>query len=108
MARQVGRRVPYGIIAGEKAISEEYTPPEQETIVVPPSNQQGALNTVVEDTPTRTATAPAPSFIPQNVSPVLQAPAQPSGQVDRTRYAAMFPNDPASALIRQGIGSMMG
>lgn len=108
MARQVGRRVPYGIIAGEKAISEEYSPPEQETIVVPPSNQQGALNTVVEDTPTRTATAPAPSFIPQNVSPVLQAPAQPSGQVDRTRYAAMFPNDPASALIRQGIGSMMG
>ncbi len=81
---------------------------EEETIVVPPSNQQGSLNTVVEDTPTRTATAPAPSFIPQNVSPVLQAPAQPSGPVDRTRYAAMFPNDSASALIKQGIGSMMG
>ena len=32
-----------------------------------------------------------------------------SGPVDRTRYAAMFPNDPTSALIRQqGIGSLMG
>lgn len=81
---------------------------EKEKIVVPPSNQQGSLNTVVEEPPTRTATVTAPSFVPQNVSPVLQAPAQPSGQVDRTRYAAMFPNDPASALIRQGIGSMMG
>jgi hypothetical protein len=81
---------------------------EKETIVVPPSNQQGSLNTVVEEPPTRTATVTAPSFVPQNVSPALQAPAQPSGTVDRTRYAAMFPNDPASALIRQGIGSMMG
>jgi hypothetical protein len=81
---------------------------EKETIVVPPSNQQGSLNTVVEETPTRTATVTAPSFVPQNVSPALQAPAQPSGPVDRTRYAAMFPNDPASALIKQGIGSMMG
>ena len=41
-----------------------------------------------------------------SVSP--QTPA-PSGPVDRTRYAAMFPNDPTSALIRQqGIGSLMG
>jgi hypothetical protein len=41
-----------------------------------------------------------------SVSP--QTPA-PSGNVDRTRYAAMFPNDVASGLIRQqGIGSLMG
>jgi hypothetical protein len=43
-----------------------------------------------------------------SVSPPPPPPA-PSGPVDRTRYAAMFPNDPASALIRQqGIGSLMG
>jgi hypothetical protein len=81
---------------------------EKETIVVPPSNQQGFMNTVPQVNPTRTATVTAPSFVPQNVSPALQASAQPSGPVDRTRYAAMFPNDSASALIKQGIGSMMG
>ena len=81
---------------------------EKETIVLPPSDQQGSMNTVPQVNPTRTATVPAPSFVPQNVSPVNQAPVQPSGPVDRTRYAAMFPNDSASALIKQGIGSMMG
>ena len=79
---------------------------EKETIVVPPSNQQGSLNTVVEETPTRTATVTAPSFVPQNVSPVNQAPVQPSGPVDRTRYAALFPNDSATQLIKSGIGSL--
>ncbi len=80
----------------------------EENVPLPPSNQQGFLNTVPQVNPTRTATVTAPSFVPQNVSPALQASAQPSGPVDRTRYAAMFPNDSASALIKQGIGSMMG
>ena len=41
-------------------------------------------------------TAPAPT-------PTAQAPASPD---QRSRYAAMFPNDTASGLIRQGIGSL--
>ena len=79
---------------------------EKETIVVPPSNQQGALNTVVAKPPISAATVPAPSLVPQNVSPVNQAPVQPSGPVDRTRYAALFPNDSATQLINSGIGSL--
>ena len=80
----------------------------EENVPLPPSNQQGFMNTVPQVNPTRTAAVTAPSFVPQNVSPVNQAPVQPSGPVDRTRYAAMFPNDSASALIKQGIGSMVG
>ena len=36
-------------------------------------------------------------------------PPAPSGPVDRSRFAALFPNDMASGMIRQqGIGSLMG
>ena len=46
-----------------------------------------------------------------SAAPQVQAPPPPpaSGQVNRQQYAALFPNDPTSALIRQqGIGSLMG
>jgi hypothetical protein len=39
----------------------------------------------------------------------VQTQSAPSGPVDRSRYAAMFPTDIASSMIRQqGIGSLMG
>jgi len=42
-------------------------------------------------------------------APVAQSTAPNPGPVDRSMYAAMFPNDVASSLIRQqGIGSLMG
>ena len=41
-------------------------------------------------------------------APVAPPTAPSSGPVDRSQYAAMFPNDIASGLINQGIGSMMG
>ena len=43
-----------------------------------------------------------------SAAPVQPQPA-PSGPVDRSRYAALFPTDIASGMIRQqGIGSLMG
>jgi hypothetical protein len=104
MARQVGRRVPYGVIAGEKAISEEYSPPPEVPVLVP-NDEEASLN-IPAEAPTPNV-GPAPSPI-QTASASLPQTTPQSGPVNRARYAAMFPNDSASALIRQGIGSMMG
>jgi hypothetical protein len=68
-------------------------------------------------TPPTPVTAPAPS--PTNLlasAPLQPRPAiasAPQAPTDRARYAAFFPNDPASAMIRQqsanqGIGSLVG
>jgi hypothetical protein len=56
----------------------------------------------------------APTTSVASAAPVQPRPITPppaaSGPVDRSRYAAMFPTDIASGLIRQGqgIGSLMG
>jgi len=39
-------------------------------------------------------------------APVAPPTAPNTGPVDRSRFAAMFPNDIASGLINQGIGSI--
>jgi len=98
MVRQIGRRVPYGIIAGEKSISEEYEAPPR-----PDNNQQGSL-------------VPPPIVPtlgggnPLSVQQASAAPAGPtiqnSGPVDRERFAAMFPNDSTTQLLKSGIGSL--
>ena len=108
LARQVGRRVPYGITAGEKAFSEEidYIAPEQETVPLPPSDQQGSLNTVPAGPPTQNGPVTQPSPVQQAAAPPPVAPVQSSGPVDRTRYAALFPNDSATQLMKSGIGSL--
>lgn len=59
-----------------------------------------------------------PPAVPTTELAALEAPVQPqpvapppvaSGPVDRSRYAALFPGDIASSMIRQqGIGSLMG
>jgi len=52
---------------------------------------------------------PRLSTPPRAAVPVAPPTARPTGPVDRNQYAAMFPNDMASGLIRQqGIGSLMG
>ena len=107
MSKQVGRRVPYGITAGEKEISEEYVPPRPEEVrPLPPSNQQGSLNTVPVVPPTQTGPVTQPSPVQQAAAPPQVAPVQSSGPVDRTRYAALFPNDSATQLMKSGIGSL--
>jgi len=56
---------------------------------------------------------PTQQVAPPTTALASAAPVQPqaasSGPVDRSRYAAMFPTDIASSMIRQqGIGSLMG
>jgi len=72
---------------------------------LPPNDQQGAVAPAPQPpvqrpspvaTPTTQASAvPSPSPAPEPAS---------SGPVDRTRYAALFPNDMASSMINQNRG----
>ena len=75
-------------------------------VALPPSTQQGSLNTVPAGPPTQPVAVTQPSPVRQAVAPPQQAPVQTSGPVDRTRYAALFPNDSASQLMKSGIGSL--
>ena len=114
-AANVGRRaIPAVTREGVFEDTEGQTPPQSSPFfiqnVLPSNDQQGAV-------------APAPRPPVQRPSPVgpptTQASAVPSpapdpapvntGPVDRTRYAALFPNDMASGMIRQsqGIGSLI-
>ena len=79
-------------------------PPEP--VVTAPTDEEASLNIPAQAPTLPVGTAPSPSF--QLASASLPQTTPQSGPVNRARYAAMFPNDPASALIRQGIGSMMG
>ncbi len=68
---------------------------------MPPNNQQGALNPPVQ-LPTQNS---GPALGPVNSSPAaVQTASQGSGPVDRTKFAALFPED--RELL--GIGSLMG
>jgi hypothetical protein len=69
---------------------------------LPPPNQQGALVPPVQ-TPTLDRGA-APRPVQQASAAPQRPPIQSSGPVDRTRYAALFPED--RELL--GIGSLMG
>jgi hypothetical protein len=101
--------------AGQRAIplgAQEFVEPEATTDITLP--EEPVVEPVSSVAPTAMPTPPPipaqpvaqPTTTLASVSP--QTPA-PSGNVDRTRYAAMFPNDVASGLIRQqGIGSLMG
>ena len=81
--------------------SDEFTAPEEVVIEKEPV-----------DTPVDTSQyLPSPLFRPDVQGPAAEpaaAPSVASGPVDRQRYAAMFPNDFASSLIRSqgGIGSL--
>ena len=73
-------------------------------------NPRRVAPNIVPPAETVTPDTPAPVPVVQNAPPmappaqqVAQAPASPD---QRSRYAAMFPNDMASGIIRQGIGSL--
>jgi len=86
---------------------EELSPEEREALQ---GGKKGLIKNVLDQVsaqPAAPRTAPAPMPAP------AIAAAPPSPPVDRARFAAMFPNDSTSALIRQqsaqqGIGSLMG
>jgi len=101
LARQVGRRIPLGVRAAEE--EEEYVPPTVQPVTpnLPLENQQGSLNPPVLNIPTQGPDA-APMFSQQATA--ASPPPQNTGPVDRTRYAALFPED--RELL--GIGSLMG
>ena len=101
MSRQVGRRIPLGVRAAEE--EEEYVPPPVQPVTpnLPLENQQGSLNPPVLNIPTQGPDA-APMFSQQATA--ASPPPQNTGPVDRTRYAALFPED--RELL--GIGSLMG
>jgi hypothetical protein len=105
LARQTGRRIPLGV---RPVIEEEdYTPPEPAPRPMspppnlPPANQQGSLNPPALNIPTQSADA-AP--MPTQLASAAPQPSSPSGQVDRARFAALFPED----RDLMGIGSLMG
>ena len=85
----------------EQEVPGSGDPPEQQV------NDEEAFLNIPAQAPTLNV-GPAPSPVIQTASASLPQTTPQSGPVNRARYAAMFPNDPASALIRQGIGSMMG
>ena len=116
---QVGRRSPY---IG-RAVSEEI---ESDDTVTPPSYietgpqddeveviKESSVQVPIEQPPLPSQPA-APTTSVASAAPVQPGPITPppaaSGPVDRSRYAAMFPTDIASGMIRQrqGIGSFMG
>jgi hypothetical protein len=80
---------------------EEQTPSPPQN--VPQSNQQGSLNPNVIPSPTPNNVGPAPSPINTAAAPKV-ASIQSSGPVDRTRFAALFPED----RDLMGIASLAG
>lgn len=102
LARQTGRRVPIAI----RALSEEEDyepPPAPPQPVRPPVSPPRAMNPPAQAIPTPSR-GPAPRPAQPPPAPISAAP-QSSGQVDRARFAALFPED--RDLI-SGIGSLMG
>jgi len=75
------------------------------------SDDQSSVRPEQNNLPSQPAapTTSVASAAPVQPRPITPPPAA-SGPVDRSRYAAMFPTDIASGLIRQGqgIGSLMG
>ena len=102
---QVARRVPYA----ERAIREEIVDEpstQEETTVSPVSSVAPAMMPAPPPVPAQRVAPPTDTLA--SAAPPPPPPAA-SGPVNRQQYAALFPNDPTSALIRQqGIGSLMG
>ena len=119
------RRVPYGmeyltapedrtepVPAPAPATPAPAPAPARTAPPLPPPNQRGSLTPPPAPAPTRGGGAAAPAPIQRAAAPQAPTPT-PSGPVDRARFAAFFPNDPTTDLIRQqaasgGIGSLMG
>ena len=102
------RRSPPSIIRETDEETEKFTVPSEPQRPLPPSDQEGSLNTAPEGPPALPGAVTQPSPVQQAAAPPQVAPVQSSGPVDRTRYAAMFPNDSTTQLMKSGIGSLGG
>jgi hypothetical protein len=100
LSRQVGRRLPYTLpLIQDDEVSFEEPVVEEETI---------DTSAVVPEPRVSPVQTPNPLLISQNLPQARPQPAAASGPVDRTKYAALFPNDMASSMIKGGIGGLMG
>ena len=116
LSRQTGRRLPYAL----RYVTEEEdetisAPAPEETYPVVPLRPNSSI-------PPRPDNNQQGSLVPPPIVPTLgggnplsvqqasAAPAGPtiqnSGPVDRERFAAMFPNDSTTQLLKSGIGSL--
>ena len=108
----ISRRAPYAerAISGEIEESDAGTPQPETTeqpTVGPVSSVAPTAMPAPQPVPAQPV-APPPTTTLASATPPPPPPAAP-GPVDRQRYAAMFPGDIASSMIRQqGIGSLMG
>ena len=98
-----GRRaLPAVVRERDEALQEEI---QRIDSALPPNDQQGAVTPPVQ----RPSPAAPPTTQASAVPSPAPAPAS-SGPVDRTRYAALFPNDSISGMMkmrRGGIASLM-
>ena len=98
------RTIPLTTSDEEIVIEEETQAPVQ----VQPQRSPPPVQVQSQPPPAPQLQVPMPPPTPAP-APVAQSTAPNPGPVDRSMYAAMFPNDVASSLIRQqGIGSLMG
>ena len=109
-ARQVGRRLPYaGAFVVETMRPSPLPESTEEQAPAPLSSVAPTAMPAPQPVPTPAA---QPTTAMASVTPPPPPPAAPapSGPVNRQQYAALFPNDIASSMIRQnqGIGSLMG
>jgi len=90
-------RVPYNPMSTNPSLLRETN--------TPPVEKKASLIPTQQAVPTTQLASAAP-----DQSQVVSPPPAASGPVDRSRYAALFPGDIASGMIRQqeGIGSLMG
>jgi len=98
-ATTVGRRGVPSVVRE----TEEFIMDEEPQITVPEPEEEASLRAIPTSPPVaqpRPAAVPAP--VPQTTPPSPQPAA-------RSRYAALFPNDPISGMIQQGqgIGSLL-
>lgn len=97
--RPVRRAVPFMLRETGDEILETELPPEQ-----PQQTSQLIPAQPAAPPPTTALASVSPPPAPRPAPPAPQ-----TGPVNRASYAAMFPNDIASSMIRQqGIGSLMG
>jgi hypothetical protein len=104
LVEQVGKRTPYVVRAIEEDTVEETVP---EAVPPPQASLQPVPQFMDRESRQLQGAGTPPTMSPPPAAP---APA-PSGPVDRSQYAALFPSDITSSLIRaqdQGIGSLGG
>jgi hypothetical protein len=90
----------------EPEVSSEPPPAPEQPEIIEKSSVQMPVAQPPLPTPAAQPTTAMASVTPPPPPPAAPAP---SGPVNRQQYAALFPNDIASGMIRQqGIGSLMG